>query len=98
MKPIQKHQAHSHHSGPVAAMIHRISAAMGRPMSAPTSRPLSASATHRRQVILLKPKRSSTTKVWYSDSGRSIRPLMAAKAVSSANCCHIPPPRALSRA
>jgi hypothetical protein len=47
-------------------MIHRISAASGRPISAPTTVPLARSTTNSLGVMRLKPKRCSSTKVLYS--------------------------------
>ncbi|GAO27152.1 ABC transporter [Alicycliphilus sp. B1] len=98
LKPIHAPQAQSHHSRPAAPMSQSMSAAIGRPITAPSSVDLSRSASHRRGVIWLKPKRCSRRKVWYSWAGRSMAPLTSAKAASSASCCTMPPPSQASRA
>ncbi|MNT23231.1 hypothetical protein D3C72_1586430 [compost metagenome] len=92
MKPIHAPQAQSHQSVPAAPMSHRMSAAIGSPISAPSSVDLTVSVSQSFQVILLKPKRSSSRKVCHSVNGSSSRPPMTAKAASSASCCTMPPP------
>ena len=92
LKPIHKPQAHSHHQAPVAPITQSINATSGRPISMPIRLDLSRSMSQSLSVILLKPKRSSITKVWYSVSGKSITPLIRANAASKATCWPMPPP------
>ncbi len=51
-------------------MSQRISAAIGRPITAPSSVALTVSASQSFQVILLKPKRSSSLKVCQQREGQ----------------------------
>jgi hypothetical protein len=81
----QANQAHSHHRPPDEPMIHRINAASGSPMTAPTAAPLSRSSSHSRVVMRLKPWRCSTRKVEYQSSGSSMRLPITTKAVSKAS-------------
>ena len=90
-------QAQTHHCAPPACISHNTSQIMGTPKARPSTRPLSASLSHKRQVILLKPKRASITKVWYSDKGRPIKPEMNEKPKTKAICCVKPEPSQASK-
>ncbi|MNF18292.1 hypothetical protein D3C80_2222930 [compost metagenome] len=59
MKPIHTSHVHSHHSEPAPSISHSTASSSGRPSTLATSSILTMSASHRRKVILLKPKRSS---------------------------------------
>ncbi len=60
-KPLHTHQAQNHHSEPVVSMSFSTTHTSGRPMAAPTRVPFTMSAIHKPGVILLKPKRCSST-------------------------------------
>ena len=87
LKPIQTHQVQSHHKEPVAPIIQRISEASGTPITTARTVDLSKSLSQSEAVVLLKPKRCSSTHVWYSVNGISIAALMAIKAISRTTCC-----------
>ena len=94
----QAPHAHTHHRGPAACMIHRISAASGSPMMAPISTPFARSARYSFQVTRLKPKRCSMRKVPYRSNGRSARPFTIVKDTSSASWYAMAPKRGCTAA
>ena len=61
-------------------------------MAAPSTSDFTVSCSQRAGVILLKPKRCSSTKVMYSEKGNSSRPLITVNAATSATCCNKPVP------
>ena len=63
LKPNQTSQACSHHHWPLLAMSQSTTQASGAPRASPSSAPLTRSVTKIFQVLRLKPKRSSMTKV-----------------------------------
>ena len=62
-----QHATQAH--GPAASKSHRIAARSGPPSTAASTSPLSVSTQNVRGVVLLKPKRSSMTKVEYQRNG-----------------------------
>ena len=80
------HAAHapSHQAVPAAPMIQSTAASSGMPISAPRATPVAASASQRRHVMRLKPKRCSRRKVEYHSNGSSRTAPMMTKAATSA--------------
>ena len=86
LKAIQAPQAQSHHSAPAARMIHRTSAASGRPSAAATSDALGEVGEPEPRVIRLKPKRASMPNVVpIARTAARRRPAITATAASSAS-------------
>ena len=92
LKAIHAAQIHSHQSGPVAPMSHKNRVSKGRPITAPSTSDFIASCNHRTGVILLKPKRCSSTNVMYSENGSSSNPLISVNAATNTTCCTRPVP------